>query len=102
MSINALQEYIDTQPLGIPSTNSGSLSEMQMQEYNREGYLVLPNLVRQEDMAPVRKAIQIKVSRIADEMAADGLISNKWDKESFETRLARIFQGKKDADFLKY
>lgn len=86
----------------MPTSNTGSLSAEQVAEYAREGYIVLPNLLSDEDMKPAREAMTRKVSEIADKLVADGLISDKLESDSFETRLVNLFKGLTEQDFLKY
>jgi ectoine hydroxylase-related dioxygenase (phytanoyl-CoA dioxygenase family) len=57
--------------------HGGSLTQEQKEFYEREGYLVMKNLLSGEDMAPVRGAMEDKVSEIADALYADGLISQQ-------------------------
>lgn len=82
--------------------HTGSLSHDQLAAYDREGYIVLENLLTDEDMAPAREAMMQKVSLIAEELFADGLIPHKFEEEPFQYRLARLFENLTDADFLKY
>jgi phytanoyl-CoA hydroxylase len=102
MTTKTLADYMDSNTRGLPEQNTGCLTEAQRAEYEREGYLVIPGLLSYEDMAPIREAIDVKVSQIADELLKDGLISDKLENEPFETRLAKLFAGKTDEDFLKY
>ena len=71
-------------------TARGSLTDEQIDFYDREGYLVLPHLVNEDDLASVRQAMQQKVDMIADALWADGLIDDKVDDASFENRLALL------------
>ncbi len=80
----------------------GSLTDEQIDFYDREGYLVLPHLVNDEDLAGVRQAMQQKVDMIADALRADGLIDDIHADASFERRLALLFDGLSDEEFLKY
>ncbi|MDQ2798194.1 MAG: phytanoyl-CoA dioxygenase family protein [Armatimonadota bacterium] len=82
--------------------SQGSLTPAQAEFYRTEGYLVLPHLLTDDDMVPAREAMQEKVSQIADELYDEGVISDKRESEPFETRLARIFDGRTDQDFLRY
>jgi phytanoyl-CoA hydroxylase len=83
-------------------TPQGSLTREQVEFYESEGYLVLPGLLADEDMAPAREAMAQKVSRIADELYADGLATDKLEDHPFTTRLADLFAGLSDKDFLRY
>ena len=94
-------QSVNTQ-VGILSGMRGSLTEEQILFYHEEGYLVIPELLSVEDMAPARGSMEDKVEEIADELLKAGLIADKLQNEPFETRLARIFAGKSDEDFLRY
>ena len=78
------------------------LSPQQVEFYDTEGYVVLPELLNADDMAAVRRDMAARVSEIADDLFADGLISDKLENESFERRLARLFENLTDKEFLKY
>jgi phytanoyl-CoA hydroxylase len=84
-----------------PST-IGSLNAAQLNFYNREGYLILEALLDESDMAPAKEAMNHKVDLIADELFEAGIIQDKHLDAPFESRLARIFAGKSDADFLRF
>jgi ectoine hydroxylase-related dioxygenase (phytanoyl-CoA dioxygenase family) len=81
---------------------SGSLTEAQVKTYNDDGYLVIPHFLTAADLAPARAAMMEKVAEIADALIEDGQISDKREGAPFETRLAELFQGKTDAEFLRY
>ena len=83
-------------------TFSGSLTAEQIEAYDRDGYIVLERLLNDDDMEPARQAMTQKVSLIAGAMLNAGLISDALEDEPFETRLARLFDGKSDADFLRF
>ncbi|HEX8551319.1 MAG TPA: phytanoyl-CoA dioxygenase family protein [Abditibacteriaceae bacterium] len=85
-----------------PSSVGGSLTPEQLEHYNREGYVVLEHFLNTDDMAPARAAMNEKTDEIAAELLADGLISDTLPDEPFETRLARLFDGLTDADFLRF
>ena len=80
----------------------GGLTPAQVEFYRTEGYLVLPGLLNGGDMAPARAAMTEKVSEIANGLFEDGLTADKRKQDPFESRLARLFDGLTDADFLKY
>lgn len=80
----------------------GSLTQDQVNHYDREGYVILPNLLLDEDMEPARQAMQVKVDGIAEELFAGGLIRDKLEDRPFEARLAELFQDLTDQHFLKY
>ena len=70
--------------------------------YDSEGYVVLPELLNFQELEPVRSSMTKRVSEIADDLYADGLIFEKFEDEPFEARLARLFDRLTDKDFLKY
>jgi phytanoyl-CoA hydroxylase len=80
----------------------GSLTAEQVEFYRVEGYLVLPEFLPLADLAPVEEALAAKVDQIADELFANGLITDKLENEHFNYRLARLFDGLTEEDFLSY
>lgn len=80
----------------------GSLTKDQIDFYNEEGYLVLPNLLSEEELAPAREAMTYKVSMIAKELLQAGLITDTLEHRPFRYRLAELFQHLTAEDFLKY
>jgi len=92
-----------TTELALPLTTPfSSLTVEQKAFYEREGYLVLENLLSDEELAPAREAMTQKVDQIAAELLKDGKISDPLVSEPFKYRLAKLFAGLTDADFLKY
>jgi len=83
-------------------TSGGSLTEGQMAFYDTEGFLVLPRLLAEGDLAPARAAMEQKVSMIADQLLADGLVPDRLADRPFASRLAELFVGLTDREFLKY
>ncbi|MFD0960075.1 phytanoyl-CoA dioxygenase family protein [Paenibacillus chungangensis] len=84
------------------STIQGSLSKEQLEQYNTEGYIVLPNLLNEEDMQHPKEAMMAKVSQIAEELYRDGLIADKLEHLPFPNRLAELFKDLTENEFLKY
>ena len=84
------------------ATEIGTLDDATKAFYDREGYAILPALLSDAELEPARQAMRIKVDQIADELAADGLITETYAAEPFELRLAKIFGHLTDAEFLKY
>ncbi|MEM7134789.1 MAG: phytanoyl-CoA dioxygenase family protein [Chloroflexota bacterium] len=82
--------------------HTGSLTDEQIKFYDREGYLVLPDLLDEEDLAPAIEAVCQKVNHIADTLFEDGLITDKLVDRPFEYRLAELFADKTDEEFLVY
>ncbi|MEL7238539.1 MAG: phytanoyl-CoA dioxygenase family protein [Planctomycetota bacterium] len=96
------QEQATAIPDLVGQSRGGSLSEDQIAFYDREGFLVLENFLAFEELEPVKAAMTEKVDRIAREMLDAGLIDSTLDDAPFEKRLAMLFAGKTDEDFLKY
>jgi phytanoyl-CoA hydroxylase len=80
----------------------GSLTPEQVAFYDEEGYLVLPHLLNEDDMAGVKESMNRRVAQIADDLFAAGLVQDKHEDSPFEARLAELFAGLTDQDFLKY
>jgi phytanoyl-CoA hydroxylase len=78
------------------------LSETQVDFYHREGYLVLPQLLNDADLAPAQQAMESKVEEIAVELFAAGQITNRHEDAPFESRLALLFENGSAEDFLHY
>ncbi|UVI28254.1 phytanoyl-CoA dioxygenase family protein [Paenibacillus spongiae] len=86
----------------MKKAESGSLTKEQVDFYNEEGYLVLPRLLTDEDMAPAKDAMNQKVSMIADELYRAGLIADRLADRPFPLRLAELFRHLTAEDFLKH
>lgn len=86
----------------ISRDSAGSLTADQVDFYSSEGYVVLDTFLTESDMAPVRGAMSDKVSEIAVEMMAAGKLSSLLEEEPFETRLAKMFEGLSDEEFLAF
>jgi ectoine hydroxylase-related dioxygenase (phytanoyl-CoA dioxygenase family) len=82
--------------------NRGTLTADQVADYDERGFLVLPDLLAEADLAPVRAAMTEKVDRIAADLHANGLIHDLFAGEPFPTRLARLFADLRSADFIAY
>jgi phytanoyl-CoA hydroxylase len=80
----------------------GSLTEEQIKFYDREGYIVLPDLLSDDDLMSAQQAMKEKVEEIATELFNQNLIRDKYASEPFEIRLARLFEDLDDAAFLKF
>ncbi|MBB6729458.1 phytanoyl-CoA dioxygenase family protein [Cohnella zeiphila] len=83
-------------------TNGGSLTKDQIAFYEEEGYIVLPDLLTEDDLAPAREAMTTKVSMIAEELLRDGLIGDALENRPFKYRLAELFRELTPDHFLKY
>src|SRR5258708_11913225 len=82
--------------------HSSGLTDEQVDLYHAEGYLVLPHLLDVSELEPARSAMREKTSEIAEDLYANGLISDKFEDYPFEARLAKLFESLQDHHFLKY
>ena len=82
--------------------NRGTLTREQVIFYYKEGYLVLPHLLDENDMAGVIASMEEHVDDIANDLFARSVIKDKRENSPFESRLAELFEGKEDAEFLRY
>ena len=80
----------------------GSLTPDQLAFYDREGYLVIEHLLTDADLRPARDAMCRKVDLIATDLLAHGVIDDTRPDSPFETRLAELFAGLRDEEFLKF
>jgi len=95
-------EQAQQEPALVGQVKGGTLTQEQVDFYDREGYLVLENYLSAEDLAGVKQAMNQKVDQVIDGLMADGLLKDNLADEPFETRLAKAFEGLTDQDFLKY
>lgn len=82
--------------------SQGSLSRDQLSKYDTEGYVVLPDLLDPDELAPIRASLAENVSAMADTLFARGLITDKREELPFEHRLAGLFAELDDGEFLKF
>ncbi len=83
-------------------TLTGLLSAEQVAFYEREGYLLLPDLLNEDDLAAVKAEMNAKVEQIAQDLLANGLVTDTRSDSPFQYRLAELFDGLTDAHFLKF
>lgn len=57
-------------------TRTRMLTPAELAYYAEKGYLVLPGLLSQADLAPARAAMTAKVDQIAAELMRDGLVND--------------------------
>jgi len=79
----------------------GSLTAEQKDLYETEGYLVLPGLLSQEELQPIKDSLSGKVEGIARQLAEQGLITDLHEDAPFEHRLAKLFEGLSEVEFNK-
>lgn len=82
--------------------NRGSLSPEDVRRYDTDGFLLIQDLLSDDDMAPVRQAMTQKVDSIAQSLLHDGLIDDPLADAPFPYRLARLFDGLTTQDFLTH
>ena len=82
--------------------NRGSLSPAQVGQYDEQGFLLLPDLLDESDLAPARYAMMTKVDQVANELMKAELIKDPLTAEPFETRLARLFEGLSPEHFVTF
>jgi phytanoyl-CoA hydroxylase len=88
--------------LPIVELQDGKLTAEQLAIYDTQGYLVIPHLLDEAELAPVHQAMTQKVDQIAADLLADGLICDPLSEEPFDLRLARLFEHLTEKDFLRY
>ena len=96
------KDQAEAVPADVLTSRGGCLTDEQVGFYDREGFLVLEDYLDAGDLEEVKVAMRQKVDRIADELHAAGEIADLHEDAPFERRLAMLFAGKTDADFLKY
>ncbi len=72
------------------------LSEEQIEQYRREGYLVVPGVLTDDDLAPVIAEIDEFVDRRAAELKEQGKITHRFEGEPFERRYAKLYSQSKE------
>ena len=76
-------------PQTMPPTPA-PLHADQLAQFERDGYLIVPNLFTDADLQPVIDEISGEVDGRARELVAAGELSRAYEEEGFETRLAHI------------
>ena len=89
-------------PIEQRRTARGSLSAEQIRFYDEEGYIVLPRLLDADDLRGVIASMAGRVDEIAEDLFAQGKIRDKHADSPFEARLADLFRGLTDQDFLQF
>lgn len=82
--------------------NQGTLSAELVDQYDTEGYLVIEDLLDDDDLAVVRAALTEKVDQIAQALLVAGKVSDPLTELGFPLRLARLFDGLSGEDFLEH
>jgi len=71
-------------------TGRMKLSGDQIKQFHAEGYLVVEDVLADEDLQPVIDEINGEIDRLARELVAAGELSRTYEEEGFLTRLTRI------------
>ena len=56
--------------------------------YERDGYVVLRDIIDNRDLDPIRDFIKAKVDAYSDELYTEGKLSSRYEDEPFERRYA--------------
>jgi ectoine hydroxylase-related dioxygenase (phytanoyl-CoA dioxygenase family) len=71
--------------------NPMNMTDQEIKEtYERNGYVVVENIIEEHELEPIRAHIKTKVDEYAREQYAEGYISSLYETESFEHRYAII------------
>ena len=62
------------------------------ESYQRDGYVVVEDIIEDGDLDPIRNFIEARVDEHAREQCAQGKLSSPYEDESFERRYAAICQ----------
>lgn len=82
--------------------NNGTLTSEQVERYDTEGYLIIEDLLDDNDLDVVRAAMTEKVDWIAAALIAAGKVTDPLTEVAFPYRLARLFDRLTDEDFLEF
>jgi|SRR5579883_537081 len=67
-----------------------ALTSEELEHYHTDGFIIVRDLFRESELEPVIEAINEKVSALADRLYASGNITDKFEREGFLTRLAKL------------
>src|SRR5215210_5282730 len=67
-----------------------TLSHRQIEQFHREGYLVVEDALTDADLDPVIREYEERIDRRARELHAAGRLSRLYEEEPFDRRLASI------------
>jgi len=74
-----------------------SLSTEQREHFEREGYLIVPDVFDPADLEPLRNELDQKIRELVQEQVAQGVIDNAAEDEPFERQLIRVHEQNEDA-----
>lgn len=66
------------------------LDKQQLEQFHREGYLMVPEVFGEADLKAVEAEITVEIDRMARELVQAGELSHTYEEFGFETRLAHI------------
>lgn len=73
------------------------LTDQEIRHFQEEGYVVKPGVFTPEDLRPLKDSISGIVDAEARKIRDEGMLEEIFEKESFETRLARIYTANPEA-----
>lgn len=68
-----------------------ALSQEQLDFFNREGYLMVPDVFVPQDLMPLREELTGVIDREAKRLVEEGRLSRSFAEEPFERRLTRVW-----------
>ncbi len=74
----------------------GGLTQAQIEQFNREGYLLLENVLAPTTFEPLICEFEQVIDRKARELHAAGLLPELYEDQPFDRRLARMFESMED------
>lgn len=74
------------------STAQKLITQAQQDQFENEGYIILPKVLSPEVVEGARQSIQQLVDGEADKLMKSGLITDQLKDEPFETRLLRLYE----------
>ena len=67
------------------------LSAQQLEQYNTDGYVMVPDVFDVSDLEPLRQELTDVIHNASLKLHAEGQLSQLYDEEPFETRLIRLY-----------
>ena len=68
-----------------------ALSSEQMNFFQSEGYLMVPDVFDRDDLTPLRDELTGVIDAKARQLVREGKLSRPYDEEPFESRLTRVW-----------
>jgi ectoine hydroxylase-related dioxygenase (phytanoyl-CoA dioxygenase family) len=78
------------------STAQKLITQSQQDQFENEGYIILPKVLSSDVVEGARQSVQELIDIEADKLMKQGLISDLFKDEPFETRWLRLFENKLD------